>query len=69
MPALRYGHRISRAISGEGCDVHLVLIGTEGKRAIDVLHVTKKGAKVPQAELHALGLRLEEALKDGDEAH
>jgi [protein-PII] uridylyltransferase len=62
-------HRISRAISGEGCDVHLVLIGTEGKRAIDVLHVTKKGAKVPQAELHALGLRLEEALKDGDEAH
>jgi [protein-PII] uridylyltransferase len=62
-------HRISRAISGEGCDVHLVLIATEGKRAIDVLHVTKKGAKVPDAELRALGLRLEEGLKDGDETH
>jgi [protein-PII] uridylyltransferase len=62
-------HRISRGISGEGCDVHLVLIATEGKRAIDVLHVTKKGAKVPDAELRALGRRLEEGLKDGDETH
>jgi [protein-PII] uridylyltransferase len=61
-------HRISRAISGEGCDVHLVLIATEGKRAIDVLHVTKKGAKVSDAELPALGRRLEEVLEDGDEA-
>jgi len=62
-------HRISRAISGEGCDVHLVLIATEGKRAIDVLHVTKKGAKVSDEDLNALGRRLERVLEDGDEAH
>jgi [protein-PII] uridylyltransferase len=62
-------HRISRAVSGEGCDVHLVLIATEGNRAIDVLHVTKKGAKVSDQELSALDRRLEQALEDGDEAH
>ncbi len=61
-------HRISRAVSGEGCDVHLVLIATEGKRAIDVLHVTKKGAKVSDEDLTALGRRLELVLEDGDEA-
>ena len=60
-------HRISRAVSGEGCDVHLVLIATEGKRAIDVLHVTKGGVKVPDDDLSALGQRLEQALEDGDE--
>jgi [protein-PII] uridylyltransferase len=61
-------HRISRAVSGEGCDVHLVLIATEGKRAIDVLHVTKKGAKVSDGDLDALGRRLEQVLEDGNEA-
>ena len=62
-------HRISRAVSGEGCDVHLVLIATEGKRAIDVLHVTKEGAKVSDEDLSALARRLEQVLEDGDEAH
>jgi [protein-PII] uridylyltransferase len=62
-------HRISRAVSGEGCDVHLVLIATEGKRAIDVLHVTKEGAKVSDEDLSALSRRLEQVLEDGDEAH
>ena len=38
-PGLLY--RISRVISAQGCDVELVLIATEGKRAIDVLHVMK----------------------------
>ena len=61
-------HRISRAISSEGCDVHLVLIATEGKRAIDVLHVTKKGAKVSDEDLNGFGRRLERVLEDGDEA-
>ena len=43
-PGLLY--RISRVISGCGCDVDLVLIATEGKKAMDVLHITKQGKKL-----------------------
>ncbi len=45
-PGLLY--RISRAISDCGCDVDLVLISTEGRKAIDVLHVTKQGRKLDE---------------------
>ena len=37
---------VSRAISRHGCDVGLVLISTEGQKAIDVFHITKAGAKL-----------------------
>ena len=36
--ALGLLHRVSRVISQHGCDVGLVLISTEGHRAIDVRH-------------------------------
>ncbi|HEY2151748.1 MAG TPA: HD domain-containing protein [Vicinamibacterales bacterium] len=39
-------HRVSRIISTHGCDVGLVLISTEGQRAIDVFHITQAGAKL-----------------------
>jgi len=48
--------RVSRAMSESGCDVDLVLISTEGQRAIDVFHLTKDGAKLSpdhQADLIA----------------
>ena len=38
--------RVSRAMSESGCDVDLVLIGTEGRRAIDVFHLTRDGVKL-----------------------
>jgi [protein-PII] uridylyltransferase len=39
-------YRISRTISESGCDVDLVLINTEGQRAVDVFHLTRQGAKL-----------------------
>jgi [protein-PII] uridylyltransferase len=65
-PGLLY--RISRVISGQGCDVELVLIATEGSRAVDVLHVMKGGAKLSDSEQSALRLELERALEAGHEA-
>jgi [protein-PII] uridylyltransferase len=60
-------HRISRVISTQGCDVDLVLISTEGKKAIDVLHVTKGGTKLTDVEQAALKDRLQRILEAGHE--
>ncbi|MEO8070262.1 MAG: hypothetical protein ABI652_02590, partial [Acidobacteriota bacterium] len=66
-PGLLY--RISSAISDQGCDVDLVLISTEGHKAIDVLHVTKDGRKLDGAQQLALKAELERALENGYETH
>ena len=42
-------HRISRVISAHGCGVDLVLISTEGNKAIDVFHLPKAAAKLSEA--------------------
>ena len=47
-------HRISRVISEHGCAVDLVLISTEGRRAIDVFHLRKGDAKLGEADELAL---------------
>ncbi|HKT81475.1 MAG TPA: HD domain-containing protein [Vicinamibacterales bacterium] len=44
--ALGLLYRMSRAMSESGCDVDLVLMATEGRRAIDVFHLTRGGAKL-----------------------
>ena len=49
--ALGLLHRVSRVISRHGCDVDLVLISTEGQKAIDVFHITKAGAKLTDAAI------------------
>jgi [protein-PII] uridylyltransferase len=51
-PGLLY--RISRAVSDAGCGVDLVLISTEGRKAIDVLHVTKQGRQLDGDDQRAL---------------
>jgi [protein-PII] uridylyltransferase len=56
-------YRISRVISQHGCDVDLVLIATEGERAIDVFHVTKAGTKLTEADQHALTADLQRTLE------
>jgi [protein-PII] uridylyltransferase len=61
-------HRVSRAMSRHGCDIDLVLISTEGKKAIDVFHITHAGHKLPEAALVAMTADLQRVLEGGDEA-
>jgi [protein-PII] uridylyltransferase len=60
-------HRISRMISRHRCDVHLVLIATQGETAIDVFHITRDGAKLPEAAESALTADLHHMLEESDE--
>jgi [protein-PII] uridylyltransferase len=64
-PGLLY--RVSRVLSEQGCDLDLVLISTEGKKAIDVLHVTRGGQKLADADRIALKRGLEGVLEARDE--
>jgi [protein-PII] uridylyltransferase len=47
-------HRISRIISRHGCVVDLVLISTEGRKAIDVFHLRKGDTKLTDSDELAL---------------
>jgi [protein-PII] uridylyltransferase len=67
--ALGLLYRISRVISLNGCDVDLVLIATEGHRAIDVFHITKAGRKLSDTEQLELTAALQRMLEEGYEAH
>ena len=58
-------YRVSRAISNQGCDIDLVLISTEGSRAIDVFHLTRSGRKLTTAEQDDLRGELEATLAAG----
>jgi [protein-PII] uridylyltransferase len=60
-------HRVSRVIAEQGCDLDLALIATEGRKAIDVLHVTKAGRKLDEGERNALKQGLERVLEASDE--
>jgi [protein-PII] uridylyltransferase len=61
-------HRISRVISRHECDVDLVLIATEGEKAIDVFHITQAGAKLSEEAQRALASDLTRLLEGTDEA-
>jgi [protein-PII] uridylyltransferase len=65
--ALGLLHRISRAMSRQGCEVDLVLISTEGQKAIDVFHITKAGAKLSDADILELTGDLQRTLEGRDE--
>src|SRR3954464_4197100 len=57
-------YRISRVISQHGFEVDLVLIATEGEKAIDVFHITKAGVKLTEPEQQALTSDLQRTLED-----
>ena len=56
-------HGVSRVISRHGCDVDLVLISTEGQKAIDVFHIAKAGAKLTDAAIADLTADLHRMLE------
>src|SRR5207249_3104503 len=56
-------HRVSRVLSAFGCEVDLVLITTEGDKAIDVFHMRKNGAKLTDSDQLALTEQLERNLE------
>ena len=62
-------YRISRVMSQNGCDVDLVLIATEGHKAIDVFHITKAGQKLSETEQADLAAHLQRVLEGGYEAN
>jgi [protein-PII] uridylyltransferase len=57
-------HRVSRVISDRGIDVDLVLISTEGQKAIDVFHITRGGSKLSDDDGASLKADLERMLKE-----
>ena len=61
-------HRVSRVVSEHGCDVDLVLIATEGNKAVDVLHVTNAGRKLDPGDQALLKRELERTLEGQYEA-
>jgi [protein-PII] uridylyltransferase len=65
--ALGLLHRVSRIISEHGCSVELVLIATEGRRAIDVFHLTGPEGKLPALARGALKADLERMLEETDD--
>ena len=61
--ALGLLYRMSRVMSESGCDVDLVLISTEGRRAIDVFHLTRGGAKLSPPQQQELTANLQRVLE------
>ena len=61
--ALGLLYRVSRVMSDLGCDVDLVLIATEGRRAIDVFHLTRNGQKLTPLQQDEVTANLQRVLE------
>jgi len=61
--ALGLLYRVSRVMSDLGCDVDLVLINTEGRRAIDVFHLTRSGQKLTPSQQEEMTENLQRVLE------
>jgi len=57
-------HRVSRAVSRHGLSVELVLISTEGDKAVDVFHLKKGTEKLTESDQIALTEDLERVLEE-----
>jgi [protein-PII] uridylyltransferase len=61
--ALGLLYRVSRVMSDLGCDVDLVLIATEGRRAIDVFHLTRSCQKLTPSQQEEMTENLQRVLE------
>jgi [protein-PII] uridylyltransferase len=59
--------RISHGIASNECAIDLVLIATEGHRAVDVFHITKNGAKLTAADQEVVAADLQRLLQENKE--
>ena len=66
----RLDHRLDDLVDDLVRDHHLdlALIATEGRKAIDVLHITKQGKKLTESDQISLREELERMLEDSHEA-
>ena len=55
-------YRISREISESGCNIELVLISTEGDRAVDVFYLSHEGARLGGGIREELMKRITQAI-------
>jgi [protein-PII] uridylyltransferase len=53
---------VSLALAGQGCNIEVALVDTEGETAIDVFYVTGNGAKLDAAEQKELKRELLKAM-------
>ena len=56
-------YRTGREIAALGCNIELVLISTEGGKAVDVFYLTYEGKKLSSELRSHLSRRVLEALK------
>ena len=56
----------STMLATKGCAIDLVLIATEGDKAIDVFHITQNGRKLNAADQRALSAQLQQILEDDE---
>lgn len=49
---------LASVLTRAGCNIEIVLVNTEGHRAIDVFYITKDGAKIAEQSRHAIEAEL-----------
>jgi [protein-PII] uridylyltransferase len=55
---------LSLTLAGQGCNVEVALVDTEGETAIDVFYLTRNGAKLEANERLKLGQALMAAVEE-----
>ena len=55
---------LSLTLAGQGCNIEVALVDTEGETAIDVFYLTKNGAKLEKDEERVLREALMQAMEE-----